>query len=269
VPVSKIPNFNPVQLPFWNVYEAEGTASTIKAGGTMAGEFTAGLSGGQRKLLLFELVVQRVRAQSNLLICLDEPFAGVTDDFVPFILERLVELKNKHQILLVTNDHVEALTKMADNTHRVSAIDRTTVRINAREKVNREKAILALAVGDNYIYTSSWEDLKFFFDVEVASSGSLMGVAVFTVFVFALFLATFWDSKSDSAALVLVGGNIIAYLRSAVPSFPVGLAKLHGRRSRSTVACFQVHEQGSEIYSDDCACFDCLWLAICCHKRCY
>lgn len=73
-----------------------------------------GLSGGQRKLLLFELIYQRTASQDNLLIVLDEPFAGVTDDFVPFIVERLNQMRIKHNILLVTNDHVETLKKMAD-----------------------------------------------------------------------------------------------------------------------------------------------------------
>ena len=76
----KIPNFDPTKLPYWEIYESEGTAQTIKVGGTMAGEFTAGLSGGQRKLMLFELICQRTANQSELLIVLDEPFAGVTDD---------------------------------------------------------------------------------------------------------------------------------------------------------------------------------------------
>jgi GTPase SAR1 family protein len=40
VTVNKIPNFDPTKLPFWDVYEREGTASTIQVGGTMAGEFT-------------------------------------------------------------------------------------------------------------------------------------------------------------------------------------------------------------------------------------
>jgi hypothetical protein len=31
----------------------------VKIGGTMAGEFVAGLSGGQRKMMAFELVRQR------------------------------------------------------------------------------------------------------------------------------------------------------------------------------------------------------------------
>ena len=35
-----------------------------KIGGTMAGEFTAGLSGGQRKMFLFELVRQRNMAKA-------------------------------------------------------------------------------------------------------------------------------------------------------------------------------------------------------------
>ena len=58
----------------------------------MAGKFVAGLSGGQRKMMGFELVRQRTSSQSDLLIVLDEPFAGVTDDFVPFITDRLAEM---------------------------------------------------------------------------------------------------------------------------------------------------------------------------------
>ncbi|GAX15877.1 hypothetical protein FisN_2Lh392 [Fistulifera solaris] len=211
VTVSKIPNFDPTRLPFWDIYEREETAATIKAGGTMAGEFTAGLSGGQRKLLLFELVVQRVASQSNLLIALDEPFAGVTDDYVPFIVKRLNELRQNHEILLVTNDHVDTLKEMADNTITVSAIDRTKVQVNKIEGVSREKTILALAIGDAYEYKGSWDDLRFFLDVEVLNNGALLGVAMFTLFVFGLFLATFWDSREENAALVLVAGGIVAY----------------------------------------------------------
>jgi len=211
VTVSKIPNFDPTGLPYWGIYEKEGSASTIKVGGTMAGEFTAGLSGGQRKLLLFELVYQRFQSQSDLLLVLDEPFAGVTDDFVPFIVDRLNKLREHHNILLVTNDHISTLTKMADNTIAVSAIDRTTVKINDREKVNRDKAMLALSVGEEYEFQASTADLKFFWDVEVASNGALMGVAAFTCIVFSLFLATFWNSSEDSSALVLVAGGIISF----------------------------------------------------------
>ena len=67
ITVSKIPNFDPAQLPYWEIYEREGTANSIKVGGTMAGEFTAGLSGGQRKMLLFELIYQRTQNQKQLL----------------------------------------------------------------------------------------------------------------------------------------------------------------------------------------------------------
>jgi len=58
--VSKIPKFDPTRLPYWDIYEKEGAALTIKIGGMMAGEFTAGLSGGQQKLLFFEIVTQQV-----------------------------------------------------------------------------------------------------------------------------------------------------------------------------------------------------------------
>ena len=43
VTVSKIPNFDPTKLPYWDIYEREGTAATVKVGGTMAGEFTGTL----------------------------------------------------------------------------------------------------------------------------------------------------------------------------------------------------------------------------------
>jgi hypothetical protein len=172
---------------------------------------SAGLSGGQRKLLLFELICQRTAGYSNLLLVFDEPFAGVTDDFVPFIVQRLNELRTNHNILLVTNDHVDTLKTLADNTIIVSAIDRTTVQVNGMTKVNREKAILALSVGDNYVHKGSSADLKFFFDVEVVNNGALFGVAAFTIFAFGMFLATFWDSGRSAAALVIVAASIIAF----------------------------------------------------------
>lgn len=240
VTVSKIPNFDPKQLPFWDIYENEGTAETIKVGGTMAGEFTAGLSGGQRKLMLFEIMYQRTKDQKKLLLVLDEPFAGtqrfesdelrrfhwfltitpfgptsshegVTDDFVPWIVARLNLMRQKHNILLVTNDHVQTLTEMADNTITVSAIDRSTVKVNDRERVSREKAIMALSVGDDYVYKATDADFKFFMDVEVYNNGGIMGVVVFALLAFTFFLASFWGSEDSSAALVLVAGQIIAY----------------------------------------------------------
>jgi ABC-type lipoprotein export system ATPase subunit len=211
ITVSKIPNFDPTVLPYWEIYEREGAADGIKVGGTMAGEFTAGLSGGQRKLLLFELIRQRTNNQSELLIVLDEPFAGVTDDFVPFIVDRLNEMRKTHNILLVTNDHVQTLTMMSDNTITVSAIDRAKVKVNSREQVDRELTIVALAVGDEYVYEPSNADVKFFLDSEVYSNQALVGIAVFTIFSYSLFLATFWDSDENNAALVVIAGSIVAY----------------------------------------------------------
>jgi len=61
IEVNTIPNFDPKQLPFWDVYEKEGVAKHIQVGGTLAGKFTQGFSGGQRKILLFELIYQRTR----------------------------------------------------------------------------------------------------------------------------------------------------------------------------------------------------------------
>jgi hypothetical protein len=171
----------------------------------------AGLSGGQRQLLLFELMFQRTASHSNLLLVLDEPFAGITDDFVPWIVGRLNEIRRLHNILLVTNDHVETLKELADNTIIVSAIDRSKVQINRLNDVDREKCILALPVGDAFVYNGTSADLKFFFDVEVANNGALLGVAAFTIFAFGLFLATFWDSSSTQGVLIIVAAGMIAF----------------------------------------------------------
>ena len=63
----------------------------------------AGLSGGQRKLLLFELIFQRTASQDNLLIVLDEPFAGVDAATEAAIVTILQELKNQGKTLLVVH----------------------------------------------------------------------------------------------------------------------------------------------------------------------
>jgi hypothetical protein len=210
--VCKIPKFDPTTLPYWDIYIKENKASTIQVGGTMAGEYTSGLSGGQRKLLLFELIFQRTMLQNDLLLIFDEPFAGVTDDFVPWIIERLNELRKKHNILIVTNDHVETLKNLADNTIIVSAIDRTKVQVNNCPNVCREKTILALSVGGEYKYDyTSLHDYKFFIDVEVRNNRGLVNVIAFSLFLFGLSIPAFWNSGSEQAPLVFVGTSLITY----------------------------------------------------------
>jgi ABC-type lipoprotein export system ATPase subunit len=211
ITVSKIPNFEAAKLPYWVIYEKENKSKTIKVGGTMAGEFTSGLSGGQRKLLIFEIVVQRVKNHKSLLILLDEPFCGVTDDFVPFIVERLHELSQHHNVLLVTNDHVQTITRMAKNTITVSAVNRSIVQVNRVRTANREMTISALSIGDNYVHQSTNSDLKFFFTVEVWNNVGLFQIAIYTVFCFLFFVISFWNSKTNSAALILVGAEVLTY----------------------------------------------------------
>lgn len=209
IQVNQIPNFYPSQLPFWETYLKE--QPNVKVGGTMAGEFTAGLSGGQRKMLLFELIYQRTKDHSGLLICLDEPFAGVTDDFLPYLSKRVEEIRTKHNLLLVTNDHVSTLTSQADNVLTVSAINRNIVKINDKEN-DREVAIHALSSGSQYKKVGSSDDIKFFFETEVFSSASgLGGVAGFTVFAMSLFIVSYWNSEPGSEALILVALQIIGY----------------------------------------------------------
>ena len=116
-------------------------------------------------------------------------------------------MRQNHNILLVTNDHVQTLIDMADNTITVSAIDRSIVKINDYEKVDREEAIHALSIGDQVKYKATDADLKFFWDVEVWGNPGILGVVGFTAIAFTLFLATFWDSAPDSAPLVLIAGG--------------------------------------------------------------
>jgi hypothetical protein len=84
--------------------------------------------------------------------------------------------------------------------------------INDAQKVVRRLAILAMSIGDDYSYSfkSPKSDLKFFWEVEVAKNGGLLGIAMFTMFSFALLLAAFWDSNEESAALVLIAGGMIS-----------------------------------------------------------
>lgn len=211
IQVNKIPNFDPTELPYWDIYVKE--QPYVKVGGTMAGQFTAGLSGGQRKMLLFELIYQRTKHLSGLLICLDEPFAGVTDGFLPYLQGRVDEIRKKHNLLLVTNDHVSSLTSQADNILTVSATDRTVVKINDKDGINREMAIHALSSGNVMDHThASDKDITFFFETEVFSpAGGLGNVAGFTVFVMLLFLVSYWDSKPGSESLIIVAIQIISY----------------------------------------------------------
>lgn len=102
-------------------------------------------------------------------------------------------MRQRHNILLVTNDHVQTLTKLSDNTITVSAIDRTKVEINERKGIERDQALIALSIGDNYSYNATLDDLKFFFDVEVRRNQGVLGVVYFALFAYILFIATFWD----------------------------------------------------------------------------
>jgi energy-coupling factor transporter ATP-binding protein EcfA2 len=242
--VSKIPLFDPTQLPYWHTYVKEGTADSIVVGGTIAGAHIAGLSGGQRKLLLLELVYQRTIVQTpmqtGLLIALDEPFSGVTDDFLPYILRRLRALSAVHNILIVTNDHIRALTEIADYTLTVSAVDHENVTVfhhkridgveidknNARRhyKVNRWKAMASLSVGGQYDYNykayagsssasrSLTKDLKFFVDVEIKSN-QFVKMTMFLLFAaFGLYVPLFWNSAMYSSVFLMIAGCSIAVI---------------------------------------------------------
>ena len=96
---------------------------------------------------------------------------------MPFIVGRLNEMRQKHNILLVTNDHVDTLKAMADNTVTVSAIDRDKVKINGKAGVDRQLALLAMSVGDGWSGGGSEADLRFFAKVEFSKNGGATRVS--------------------------------------------------------------------------------------------
>ena len=123
---------------------------------------------------------------------------------------------------------------MADNTITVSAVDRTRVVVvnnnNTNHKtqppqsVDRELCLQALASsgrgGSDFDTTdntatlnhgSSYSDWNFFYNVEIRNSGALLSIAAVTTFFFGLFLASFWGSDIQSAAYILIAGDIIAF----------------------------------------------------------
>ena len=61
-------------------------------------------------------------------------------------------MRKKHNILLVTNDHIDTLNSMANNTITISAIDRSKVKINERLAVDGDLALLAMSIGEKYQY---------------------------------------------------------------------------------------------------------------------
>ena len=91
----------------------------------------------------------------------------------------------------MTNDHVDTLKAMADNTITVSAIDRSKVKINGREGVDRELALLAMSIGDEYKHTTNIDDLEFFRRVEFSKNGGILNVVAFAIFAFGLFHSCF------------------------------------------------------------------------------
>ena len=107
---------------------------------------------------------------------------------------------------------------MADNTVIVSAIDRTKVTINEKGGVDRDVALLAMSIGDEYQHSTNNQDLKFFLDVELSKHGGIPGVAGFAFFAFGLFLMTFWNSQQGSEPLVLIAAGMVSFF-TANPYF--------------------------------------------------
>jgi hypothetical protein len=103
-----------------------------RVGGSLAtGVVIPGLSGGQRKMLIFEIVYQRLLVcMEPLLVLMDEPFAGITKNNISFLIDSCVEIKKRHHLFLVTNDHITELRDVADAVITVDAMDRSTIDLN-------------------------------------------------------------------------------------------------------------------------------------------
>ena len=161
-----------------------------------------------------------------------------------FIEERLSRLRERHNVVLVTNDHLETLTRMADNVVQISAAQRHLVQLyhsyQDLQKANslnqtelsssvvleRKDILKALSVGFAYsssAASTSWmslssdrsfwnsDDAKFFFKVELWQNKYLRSMGLLSGLFVAFFLAAFWDSDPSQRALVLVAGDLLTF----------------------------------------------------------
>lgn len=148
----------------------------------------------------------------------------MTEDFVPFIQDRLETLRKRHNVVLVTNDHIDACTEMADNVLLVSALDRSHVVLNDTEKIDRQKAILALSTGEKFVYeTLGWNAIDFFVQVEVIHNPAVLSVFAFLVVSFGCFLLGFWDSTTEFLDLVVLAAGFVDIF--AINSWIIALAE--------------------------------------------
>lgn len=120
----------------------------VVVGGLLNGKYRAGLNGCQQKLLLFEMLYQQTASQSKLSLALDEPFEMVSTEYLPFVIDRLNSLRERHHVVISTCDHIRALSEVADITLGVNPFNPHVVKVNNREYVDREEAIMALSVFD-------------------------------------------------------------------------------------------------------------------------
>jgi energy-coupling factor transporter ATP-binding protein EcfA2 len=204
--INDVRNFDPSGLPY--------TASdTTRVGGTYNGTHIPGLSGGQRKMFIFELIKQRTVDEKDLLIVLDEPFAGVTDQFEGWIIEQLRILQSRHRILVVTNDHIDAIRNISDNVVTVSGKDRSQVLINGTA-VTRQTALTSLTAGDSKPRNTSFElaEVMCFCKTELLESTFLIQTAVVSVFLRLLYVSAMWNPPTFSEPLLVIMGLIVEIL---------------------------------------------------------
>lgn len=106
-------------------------SSEQKIGGQhMPGLDVKGLSGGQRKLFIVAMINAVLeRNNTKMLVVVDEPLAGVTADYCPFITNLVTEWGGKgHKVLVIDNDHHEITTNSGWN--RIKVASRTMVEYN-------------------------------------------------------------------------------------------------------------------------------------------
>jgi energy-coupling factor transporter ATP-binding protein EcfA2 len=115
-----------LQLPYT-------VSNKTRIGGTIIdGLVVKGLSGGQRKIFIFAHVnVIISKSAQKLLVVVDEPFAGVTSNYVPFMTGLISNwVGNGHTVLVIDNDHHEHT--MAMGWHLVKIDNRKVKLINGK-----------------------------------------------------------------------------------------------------------------------------------------
>jgi hypothetical protein len=185
-------------------------------GEIMPGAIVKGLSGGQRKLCLCAHVNQVVLASSApLLVVLDEPFAGVTTNYIPFQLDLIDDWSRKgHTIVVIDNDHHEHTTQQG--WKRIELDLRKVVRYNGQ---TIEIPVPLLPVDRRPVASKYRQDLTLFLKNELFNVGTVTNTKALQAFIASLISLPFTAGPETDMGAILMAMNIVMLSMMTMGSF--------------------------------------------------